>query len=230
MKVYNLDIKVYLLNDIYLNKMQQSIASVIDLTLSQSQKYIDFHNSIGYKFYCFNGLYPMEKNGVYKEDNIYTFQLRTIDKDLCEYLIRELRDITTNDIKVLKCDLKIISKKHIDKIFSITPLIIKDDKGYWREHMSLKEFEERIKINLIKKYNKFTGEKIDENFEFYTAMEFKNRKPISVDYKNIKLLGDKLQLTIADDKLSQKIAYMALGTGLGENNSRGLGFVNFRWL
>ena len=230
MKVYNLDIKVYLLNDIYLNKMQQSIASVIDLTLSQSQKYIDFHNSIGYKFYCFNGLYPMEKNGVYKEDNIYTFQLRTIDKDLCEYLIRELRDIITNDIKVLKCDLKIIPKKHIEKIFSITPLIIKDDKGYWREHMSLKEFEERIKINLIKKYNKFTGEKIDENFEFYTAIEFKNRKPISIDYKNIKLLGDKLQLTIADDKLSQKIAYMALGTGLGENNSRGLGFVNFRWL
>ena len=230
MKVYNLDIKVYLLNDIYLNKMQQSIASVIDLTLSQSQKYIDFHNSIGYKFYCFNGLYPMEKNGVYKEDNIYTFQLRTIDKDLCEYLIRELRDIITNDIKVLKCDLKIIPKKHIEKIFSITPLIIKDDKGYWREHMSLKEFEERIKINLIKKYNKFTGEKIDENFEFYTAIEFKNRKPISIDYKNIKLLGDKLQLTIADDKLSQKIAYMALGTGLGENNARGLGFVNFRWL
>lgn len=230
MKVYNLDIKVYLLNDIYLNKMQQSIASVIDLTLSQSQKYIDFHNSIGYKFYCFNGLYPMENNGVYKEDNIYTFQLRTIDKDLCEYLIRELRDIITNDIKVLKCDLKIIPKKHIEKIFSITPLIIKDDKGYWREHMSLKEFEERIKINLIKKYNKFTGEKIDENFEFYTAIEFKNRKPISIDYKNIKLLGDKLQLTIADDKLSQKIAYMALGTGLGENNARGLGFVNFRWL
>ena len=53
---------------------------------------------------------------------------------------------------------------------------------------------------------------------------------ISVNYKNIKLLGDKLQLNIADDKLSQKIAYMALGTGLGENNSRGLGFVNFRYL
>ena len=28
-----------------------------------------------------------------------------------------------------------------------------------------------------KKYNKFTGERIDENFEFYTSIEFKNRKP-----------------------------------------------------
>lgn len=230
MKVHNLDIKVYLLNDIYLNKMLESISSVIDLALSQSQKYIDFHNSIGYKFYCFNGLYPLEQDEIYKQDNIYTFQLRTIDIELAKYLMNKIKNIVTNDIKVLKCDLKIISKKHIEKIFSITPLIIKDDKGYWREHMSLKEFEERIKINLIKKYNKFTGEKIDENFEFYTAIEFKNRKPISVDYKNIKLLGDKLQLTVADDEVSQRIAYMTLGTGIGENNGRGMGFVNFRWL
>ncbi len=210
--------------------MLESISSVIDLALSQSQKYIDFHNSIGYKFYCFNGLYPLEQDEIYKQDNIYTFQLRTIDIELAKYLMNKIKNIVTNDIKVLKCDLKIISKKHIEKIFSITPLIIKDDKGYWREHMSLKEFEERIKINLIKKYNKFTGEKIDENFEFYTAIEFKNRKPISVDYKNIKLLGDKLQLTVADDEVSQRIAYMTLGTGIGENNGRGMGFVNFRWL
>ncbi len=230
MKVYNLDIKVYLLNDIYLNKMQESIASVIDLALSQSQKYIDFHNSIDYKFYCFNGLYPLEQDEIYKEDNIYTFQLRTIDIELAKYLMNKIKDIITDDIKVLKCDLKIIPKKHIDKIFSITPILIKSDKGYWKEHMSLKEFEERIKINLIKKYNKFTGEKIDENFEFYKSIEFKNRKPISVDYKNIKLLGDKIQLTIADDEISQKIAYMTLGTGLGENNARGAGSIGFRWL
>jgi len=230
MNVYNLSTKVYLLDDIYLNKMQQSIAKVVDLALAKSEKYLQFHNSIGYKFYCFNGLYPLDKDEIYKQDNIYTFQLRTIDIELAKYLMNEIKDIITEDIKVLKCDLKIIPKKHIDKIFSITPLVIKSDKGYWREYMSLKEFEERIKINLIKKYNKFTGEKIDENFEFYKAIEFKNRKPISVDYKNIKLLGDKIQLTIADDEISQKIAYMALGTGILENNGRGMGFVGFRWL
>ena len=230
MNVYNLNTKIYLLRDISLNKLQQSITAAIDLALAKKEQYLQFHKGIGYKFYCNNGLYPLESDGVYKEDNIYTFQIRTIDKKLAEYLLKELRDIITNDIKVLKCDFEIISKKHIDKIFSITPLIIKDDKGYWREHMSFKEFEKRIKINLINKYNEFTGEKISENFEFYTSIEFKNRKPISVEYKNIKLLGDKIQLTIADDELSQKIAYMTLGTGLGENNSRGLGFVNFRWL
>lgn len=230
MKVYNLDIKVYLLNDIYVNKMQETISSVIDLAFSYTQRYIDFHNSIGYKFYCFNGLYPLEQDEIYKEDNIYTFQLRTIDIELAKYLMNKIKDIVTKDIKVLKCDLKIIPKKHIDKIFSVTPILIKSDKGYWKEHMSLKEFEERIKINLIKKYNKFTGEKIDENFELYKSIEFKNRKPIAVDYKDIKLLGDKIQLTIADDEMSQKIAYMALGTGLGENNARGSGSVGFRWL
>lgn len=230
MNVFNLKIKIYLLKNISLNEIQKSITNVIDLALSNDINYLEFHNNIGYKFYCYDGLYPLETDGLYKKDNIYTFQLRTIDKNLCEYLMKEVRDIITNEIKVLKCDLRIIPKKHIDKIFSITPLIIKNDKGYWKDHMSLKEFEQRIKINLIKKYNKFTGEKIDEEFDFYTSIEFKNKKPISVAYKNIKLLGDKIQLNIADDKLSQKIAYMALGTGVGENNSRGLGFVNFRYL
>lgn len=230
MNVYNLNVKVYLLREIFLNKLQQSITNTIDEALAKNEQYLKFHKDIGYKFYCNNGLYPLESDGVYKEDNIYTFQIRTIDKKLAEYLLNELRDVVTNDIKVLKCDLNIINKKHINKIFSITPLIIKDYKGYWREHMSLKEFEERIKVNLVKKYNQFTGEKISESFEFYTTIEFKNKKPISVEYKNIKLLGDKIQLTIADDEVSQKIAYMTLGTGLGENNSRGLGFVNFRYL
>ena len=44
------------------------------------------------------------------------------------------------------------------------------------------------------------------------------------------LLGDKISLNISDDKLAQDLAYMALGTGLLEVNSRGAGFTNYRWL
>jgi len=29
---------------------------------------------------------------------------------------------------------------------------------------------------------------------------------------------------------AQELAYMAIGTGIGEMNARGQGFVNFRWL
>ncbi|MGL4991677.1 MAG: CRISPR-associated endoribonuclease Cas6, partial [Sarcina sp.] len=63
-----------------------------------------------------------------------------------------------------------------------------------------------------------------------SEIQFKNRKPISTNFKNIKLLGDKIELSIQSDQISQDLAYLSLGTSLGENSSRGFGFVNFRWL
>ena len=53
--------------------------------------------------------------------------------------------------------------------------------------MSLSEFGERLKINLIKKWNQFENEKLEEDFPFYTMIEFSNKVPIAMEYKNIKL-------------------------------------------
>ena len=83
---------------------------------------------------------------------------------------------------------------------------------------------------MIKKYNEFTGENIKEDFPLFNSLEFNNKKPIAIKYKNIKILGDKLTLNISDDELSQKISYMCIGVGAGECNARGCGFLNYRWL
>ncbi|EGT4139151.1 CRISPR-associated endoribonuclease Cas6, partial [Clostridium perfringens] len=69
-----------------------------------------------------------------------------------------------------------------------------------------------------------------EDFPLFNSLEFNNKKPIAIKYKNIKILGDKLTLNISDDELSQKIAYMSIGVALGECNSRGYGFLNYRYL
>ena len=53
--------------------------------------------------------------------------------------------------------------------------------------MSLTEFGERLKVNLIKKWNQFTNEKLDEDFELYTMIDFSNKVPIAMEYKNIKI-------------------------------------------
>ena len=107
---------------------------------------------------------------------------------------------------------------------------MKNDFGYWNGNISFDQYAERIKINLIKKYNHFTNEKVDESFPLFTDIEIKNKKPIAINYKGKRILGDKISLNIADDDLSQKIAYMALGTGVLELNARGAGYLNYRWL
>lgn len=231
MDVTELSTKVYLTKNIAANEMMREIAGLIDLTLGKSEEYLDFHNSKTYKGYVFDGFYRVETDGVYKEGRIYTFRLRTIDDDLVKYLEQYLPVAYTKCIKVLTINKRIIPKKYIERIYSLTPVLIKNDKGYWRTHVSVDEYERRIRENLIKNYNYVIGGKLDENFEFFTHLKFDNKKPIAVPYKNdINLLGDKITVYISENNTAQDLAYFALAAGIGENSARGFGFCGYKYL
>ncbi|WP_042274356.1 CRISPR-associated endoribonuclease Cas6 [[Clostridium] dakarense] len=228
--IIELQVKVFLLKDINLENTSQEICKIIDNALTKSEIYTKFHNENKFKNYSFNMLYPLEKDKVYKKENIYTFIIRTVDNNLSEYFMKELKNQYTDEIKVLTVSKKIIPIKHIESIHTITPIVSKFDKGYWKQHSTIDVLEKRITENLIKKYNNFYDEKIDEDFELFTAMSIVNKKPISTKYKDISLLGDKINFRVADNEKAQEIINFALGVGVGEMNSRGLGFINYRWL
>lgn len=230
MSVFEIRLKVFLLNDIKLDKAQIKITSFIDKALSKDKEFLELHGRNVFKNYCFNNMYPLCENSIYKKEKVYTITIRTISKKLAEYFYEILPNEYDEDIKGLVADIRILPKKHIDKIYSLTPVILKTDKGYWKGNLSIDEFEKRLKDNLIKKYNLINDNLMDEEVELYNSIEFINKKPIGSLYKDVELLGDKISLKIADDKLSQELAYMSLGTGILEMNSRGFGFMNFRWL
>lgn len=230
MNVYEIRLKIYMLKNIYSSDIQSEICSLMDNCLAKDTKWLNFHNENKFKDYCFDSMYPLEIDKIYKCGNIYTLTIRTINKDLANYFNNNLPNEYNQTIKGLTSQVRIIPKKIIEKIYSLTPVILKDDNGYWKNNLLLSEFENILKSNLIKKYNSINNTKIDENFELYTSIEFKNKKPIAIKYKDIKLLGDKISLNISDEKIAQEIAYMALGTGIMCNCSRGAGFMNFRYL
>ena len=229
MKVYEIKIKLFLLKDIELTEAQSRIASFIDSSFGKTEKLIEFHERNSFKNYCFDLLYPVEKDKVYKKGQIYTLRIRTINKFLADFFSNKLVNCYDSNFKALVSEIRIIPKKPIEKLYSITPIVLKNETGYWRDSISFEDFERRIKENLIKKYNTALDTKIDENFDLYTGIEFINHKPISVKYKNIKLLGDKISINVGDDSRAQDLAYAALGCGLSEMNSRGLGFLNYKW-
>ena len=228
LKVFEILLKVYLLKDIDVYESQNNILKLIDNTLGKTEETLNFHNKNDFKNYCFNSFYPLEKDGVYKNGNIYTVIIRTVDRNLAIYFNNKLPYSYTPFIKALTSEIRIVPARKIRKIYSITPLVIKNDNGYWKNALEINDFERRIKENLIKKYNNIFNKNIDENFKLYKSIEFKNRVPISISYKEKKLLGDKITLEIVEDDISQELAYMALGTGIGEMNARGMGFVGYR--
>jgi len=231
MTVSELTVKVYVLENVESNQLYNQIASLIDTTLSKDPKFLKLHQENTFKNYCFDGLYPLEKGGSYQKGKIYSFRIRTIDEKLLKYLTNHIANAYTSRLKVLTVVCRDIPQKHLEKIFTITPCILKNDGGYWRKLLSIDEYENRIKVNLIKNYNDYFNVKIDEAFQFFTRIEFNNEKPIAVPFKDgISLLGDKITLYISENQTAQELAYFALGVGLGEIGSRGFGFPGYRYL
>ena len=227
MKVYELKIKIFLLKEINIKDVSNCVTRFLDMCLGKNEKFLKLHNSKEYKSYSFDQLYPLEKSGIYQKEKVYDFRVRTIDEKLANYLLEELANFSNEDAKGLVAEVKILPKKMIEKIYTLTPVLLKNG-GYWKYSLDLTKFEERLKINCLKKYKYFTNEEIDETIPLYTNLIFKNIKPVPIFYKNLTLRGDKLELTIASDEKSQDIAYMLLGVGLLENTARGCGFLTYR--
>lgn len=230
MDVKQIRLKIYLLEDISANRIQEEVTAFIDRGFLKDVRLKELHEINTFKNYCYDMPYPIEQDLVYKKGKIYTITIRTIDNNLADYFNEVCVNNYTKSIKGLVSEIRVLPKKHLRTVYTITPLIIKTEQGYWRTSMNISEFEQRLKNNLLKKWNCLHEQKLDDDFELYTLIELTNEKPISMEYKNIKLLGDKVRLHIADNKVAQNLAYMALGTGLGEMNSRGAGFLNYRWL
>lgn len=227
-QVYQIYCKIYLMKDVGLSHMLEEISNFIDLGLAQDERMLKFHEGKGYKNYVHSGFNELERDKIYKEGKIYSFSIRTIDKELKDYFLKTLRDINTETMKGLVTSVKQIKKVHITKLYSITPALIKTDSGYWKGKIDFETYEKRLLYNSIKKTKSILEDDFNEDFVLYNSIQILNRKPISSSFKNISLLGDKLELIIADNKKAQEIAYILLGTGILENNPRGYGFVNYK--
>lgn len=230
-RIFQIDCKVFLLKNIELNDLLYEVSSFVDECLSNNEKMLKFHLAYEYKNYVISGFKEIERDKFYKEGKVYTFAIRCIQEELMEFLLKNLPNSQTNFMKGLVSSVKVIPKLMLEKIYTITPALIKLNKlGYWRGVLSLEEYEKRLFDNAIKKYKYITGKEIDKNFCLYNRIEFLNHKPIVNNYKNIRLLTDKIELDISTDAIAQEVAYMLLGTGLMENNGRGYGYLNFRIL
>lgn len=229
MKVLEIKLKVYLLKEIPRDAAIESIAGFIDHSMLKNQRLSELHRKNCFKDYVFCSFYPLEQDGIYKRDRNYTVVIRTVDPALAKFLKEVAVNHYNHMMKGLTCEIKEVPKHYIKKVYSLTPLVMKDDRGYWRAHLTFEEFEDRLKINLIKKYNKLTESKIDENFPLYDKIILLNKAPIKIPYKKIHLLADKVELELSDHEMAQKLIYMSLGTGVGESNARGFGFLNYQW-
>lgn len=230
-KVYEINVTIFAKKSFGFIDANTIISGYVDTCLAKNEEFLKLHQKRGFKFYSMDLPRSDEKGGEYKKEVMYSFRIRCIDPKLLDFLVQELPNTETNFIKGLMCKVKVLPRRHIIKLYTLTPVFIRlQDGGYWKGNISFNNYEEIIKANMVKKLKEASRQSVDETFQFYTSIEKTNRIPIKVNYKNVQLLGDKFDLEIADNQVAQDMAYLALATGLGTGNSRGYGFVNCKYL
>ncbi|MBC3798256.1 CRISPR-associated endoribonuclease Cas6 [Acetobacterium tundrae] len=230
MKIFSYSVKVYVLKDIHYTALMQKLCDLIDSCFDDNPDRLNWHSANQFKNYSFSGLTPLEKNKNYCEGKIYSFSLRTTDEKLGLFFNNRLENAYSSNLKVLTIESKVLPHVQLSKIYSITPVVLKTEGGYWRTALTFEDFERRLKENLIKKYNAMSHTKMNENFQLFNHIKFDNQKPISTAYKDINLLGDKLTLMLENNPSAQELAYVAIGSGIGEMGSRGFGFCNYKFI
>ncbi|OCS86665.1 CRISPR-associated endoribonuclease Cas6 [Caryophanon tenue] len=228
--LFEIKVKLYITKNITNEESSAEIVKLIDASLLQDATMKTLHEERGYKPYVMNSFYPIEKDCIYKEGKIYTVIIRTISQSFKQHCETILCNTYTDRLKVLSVTVNKWRTGIIDKVYSITPIVLKfDDTGYWKNQYTVADFERLLKDNLYKKYKHFFSEEIVEEVELYTNIQLDNKKPIGMKYKNVTLLGDKVTIHVAANETAQKLFFMALGTGIGHNNSRGAGFINAKF-
>jgi len=231
MQFFELICKAYLKRDIEFKSSFEVISKFISFVISNGD-FKDLHFGKGFKHYVFKSFYPLEKDKIYKKGETYEFTIRSLSEDLIDYLSNALRENINNpNFQVLTTTKRVVKQHFITELYTLSPTIVSISQGkFWTMEQSgdILLLQRLLHDNLEKKYNDFYKLKLNPMQNFIQLLEIKNRKPqnilISKNGKSIRFFGNKFRIIPHEDEVSQKLAFMALGAGLGEKNSFGGGF------
>lgn len=242
MKIFELKCEAYLKIDINLKDSFDVLSKYINHSIYQNEIYEQKDkNENTIKNYCFGNFYPTEIDKIYKKNTVYEFVIRSINKDFIDEMQKALSlNINNSLLQVLSTIKKEINQFFIRELYSATPVIVSDKKDengkqiYWSLDYNgdIEILQNQLQKNLEKKLKQFYPEDIEVPQNFIQEIEIKNLKPQSIYFKTIsnqkeklvRLIGNKFKIIPKEDELSQKLAFLSLGVGLGEKSSLGGGF------
>ncbi|WP_010297523.1 CRISPR-associated endoribonuclease Cas6 [Clostridium senegalense] len=219
MNFVELTVTVMLNKDIYFADCGYVIGKNINKAMLLDESLKELHPKKEYKNYVFNHFYPLERDKIYKKDRLYIFKIRGLDYNFIDKIAEALPFLKSYDFKIIAVEKREIKKTNIKNLYTVIPTIVTIDNKPWLQGDDIELFKQRLEANLEKKYKVFYNEDINIVGNFIETIEFKNKVVMYFNYKGVKLLGNKINIKIYDNEESQKAAFLAMATGLGEKNS-----------
>lgn len=226
MKCFNLKVTVLVKQDITSEESYEKISDFISYAMLKDKILKEVHEKNTFKNYVFCSLYPIQKDGIYKQNNIYFFDLRGMDFSKILKLKQVLQNLENQYFKTIQISLQTHEQIKIDKLVTLTPAIITTPKGDYDIKDDMNLVKDRILSNIQKKYKSIYNTAVD--IDFIKAIKKTNINPIKIPYKNIYMLGNKFEIEVKEDPMSQNLAYLAVSIGILEKNAIGFGFCMAR--
>lgn len=216
-------VSVILKKDIPFASSYEFISNLISRAMFDDPRFKELHKENTFKFYTFCSFYPLEKSKVYQKGRVYITNIRSLSADLILSLKR-LLPYTSYPIKIVSIEMKMHEYHPISELITLTPAIATVSDKCWTKDDGIILLRDRVHVNALKKYRTYFGEMVEPEDNFIEYIRQTNQKPIKIPYKNTSLVGNKLVLGVKPDEVSQKLAFTALGTGILEKNSLGMGY------
>lgn len=210
--------------DVPLNSCNEWLSRVFSKAMSFDEALREKHKDTGYKFQVFDLPRPIEPQKVYFSGRAYVVRLRSFD---LRFLLGVKSALMNEDcgIKVLSAHITPKPYKQITEITTLTPVVCTMANGrYWVNNDGILILRDKIFSNACKKAKIIFKEFEEPEDNFIEGITQLNRVPVSMKYKNTKLLGAKFRMLIKEDKYSQMLAHTIMGAGTLEKNSIGFGF------
>lgn len=225
-------VNVYMLKDLNIRNVNEETGKFINYVMKNDEYLSKCHlGSDKFKGYSFSTPYPIEKDKVYKQNEIYRIMIRSYDFEFLNRMKKSIDGLGNDVFQHIGSELKRYSNRNIKEIITITPAIcsvkvngkttswIKENKNY--------NIEDIIFNNIMHKYNYIN--KTSFNFitnDIFEKVTIENNIAITINYKGIKMLGYKYRIKFRDNGFAQEIANFATVLGILEKNSSlGCGFV-----
>ena len=226
MQYYNLKLSVILKKDIRAEEAYEKLSNLISYAMLKDNNLKLLHEENKYKNYVFCNLYPVEKDSIYKCNNVYYFDIRGIDLKMLMKLKQVLNVAENENFKVIQASFETSMQRKITKLITLTPVIITTEIGDYDIKYDLDFVKNRLVANIQKKYKSIYNTEAD--VDFIKEIIKTKKKPMKIPYKNIHMLGNKFEIMVKEDPISQNLAYLMLSVGCGEKNSLGFGFCMAR--
>lgn len=207
--------------DLNAKNLNENISNGINYCLKLNERTRELHLRNGIKGYCFfiKDFCPI------KMGQLVNLVVRCCDRQMMDDFIEAL---LMKDTDYFMCQ-DIISNKEITydnytrryAIKTLAPAVVAGVDISFKDTGLITEI---LGINLAKKYQLVTREDIPQDYSPIAEIKILSKAPIGTKYKDGTIYGNKLLVKFKTDELAQKMAFIAMGCGLGQKNSIGFGF------